>query len=46
LRAYIQAGMGGAVPRPEISGNDLHDLIYFMRRTDRHNSNFQRILRL
>jgi hypothetical protein len=32
LAAYIQAGMGGAVPRPEMVGNDLRDYIYFIRR--------------
>ena len=33
LAAYIQAGMRGTVPRPEITGNDLPDLIYWIRRT-------------
>jgi len=33
LAAYIQGGMGGTVPRPEITGNDLRDLIYWNRRT-------------
>ena len=32
LAAYIHAGMGGTVPRPEITGNDLRDLIYWIRR--------------
>ena len=32
LAAYIQNGMGGSVPRPEITGNDLRDLIYFIRK--------------
>jgi hypothetical protein len=32
LGAFIQAGMGGAVPRPEITGNDLRDYVYFIRR--------------
>ena len=32
LGNYIQSGMGGSVPRPEITGNDLRDLIYFVRR--------------
>jgi hypothetical protein len=32
LATYIQGGMGGSVPRPEISGRDLRDLIYFVRR--------------
>lgn len=31
LGAYIQAGMGGSVPRPEITGNDLRALIYHIR---------------
>jgi hypothetical protein len=33
LAAFIQAGMGGSVPRPEITGNDLRDLIYYIRRS-------------
>ena len=32
LGAYIQAGMGGFVPRPEIVGNALRDYIYSIRR--------------
>jgi hypothetical protein len=32
LGNYLQSGMGGSVPRPEITGNDLRDLIYFVRR--------------
>src|ERR1700730_10021347 len=32
LGAYIQAGMGGSVPRPEIVGNALRDYIYAIRR--------------
>lgn len=32
LATYIQAGMGGTVPRPELTGDDLRDLIYFIRR--------------
>ena len=39
LGAYIQAGMDGTVPRPEITGNDLRDLIYFIRRTALEGSN-------
>ena len=31
LAAYIQQGFGGSVPRPEITGNDMRDLIYFIR---------------
>jgi hypothetical protein len=33
LTAYIQAGLGGSVPRPEFTGNNLRDLIYYIRRT-------------
>jgi hypothetical protein len=33
LGAYIQGGMGGSVPRPEFTGRDLRDLIYFIRRS-------------
>jgi hypothetical protein len=32
LGTYIQAGFGGSVPRPEITGRDLRDLIYYIRR--------------
>ena len=32
LATYIQNGMGGSVPRPEITGNALRDLIYWIRR--------------
>jgi hypothetical protein len=32
LGAYIQSGMGGTVPRPEITGNDLRNFIYHIRR--------------
>ena len=32
LGALIRAGFGGSQPRPEISGRDLRDLIYFIRR--------------
>ena len=31
LAAYIQQGFGGSVPRPEITGNDLRNLIFFIR---------------
>ncbi len=31
LAAYIQGGMGGSTARPEISGQDLAGLIYFLR---------------
>jgi hypothetical protein len=33
LAAYIQDSMGGSTPRPEITGNDLRDVIYFIRQT-------------
>jgi hypothetical protein len=33
LATYIRAGMGGSVPRPELTGNDLRDLIYYIRRS-------------
>jgi hypothetical protein len=32
LAAFIQSGMGGVVPRPEMTGNDLRDYIYYIRR--------------
>jgi hypothetical protein len=32
LAAFIQSGMGGMVPRPEIVGNQLRDYIYAIRR--------------
>jgi hypothetical protein len=32
LGAYIQSGMGGSVPRPEIVGDSLRDYIYYIRR--------------
>jgi hypothetical protein len=32
LGAYIQGGMAGSISRPEITGRDLRDLIYFIRR--------------
>jgi hypothetical protein len=32
LGAYIRSGMGGRTPRPELTGNDLRDFIYFIRR--------------
>lgn len=31
LATYIQAGMGGTVPRPEITGEPLADLMYWIR---------------
>lgn len=31
LAAYIQAGMGGGTPRPEITGTNLCDLIFYIR---------------
>jgi hypothetical protein len=33
LAAYLQGGAGGSVPRPELTGNDLRNLIYFIRRS-------------
>jgi len=33
LGAYLQSGADGAIPRPEITGNDLRNLIYYIRRT-------------
>ena len=32
LAGFIQSGMGGRVTRPELTGNDLRDFIYFVRR--------------
>jgi len=32
LGRYIQAGMGGRTPRGEFNGNDLRDIIYWLRR--------------
>jgi len=32
LEAEIHSGWGGSVPRPEITGRDLRDLIFFVRR--------------
>jgi hypothetical protein len=32
IATYIQAGMGGLTPRPELTGNDLRDYIYYIRR--------------
>jgi hypothetical protein len=40
LGAYIQSGMGSSVPRPEITGNDLRDLIYFIRINTAAGSNY------
>ena len=31
LRTFVQGGMGGSTPRPEITGNDWRDLYYFIR---------------
>jgi len=33
LAAYLQAGAEGSVPRPELTGNDLRNLVYYIRRT-------------
>ena len=32
LKAFIQSGFGGAVALPEITGDDLDDLVYWIRR--------------
>ncbi len=32
LATYIRSGMGGATPYTEITGNDMADLIYYIRR--------------
>ena len=32
LQAYLLSGAEGSVPRPEITGNDLRDLTYFVRK--------------
>jgi hypothetical protein len=32
LAAFIQSGYGGAISRPEFTGDDLADLIYYIRR--------------
>lgn len=31
IARYIQAGMGGSVPRPEITGRDVRDAVYYFR---------------
>ncbi len=33
LGTYLQNGAEGTVPRPEITGNDLRNLVYYIRRT-------------
>lgn len=33
LATYLQNGAEGSVPRPELTGNDLRNVIYFIRRT-------------
>jgi hypothetical protein len=33
LAAFIQSGFGGASPRPEFTGDDLNDVIYWIRRS-------------
>lgn len=33
LATYLQSGAEGAVPRPELTGNDLRNVIYYIRRT-------------
>ncbi len=38
LVAHIQAGLGGAVPRPELTGNTLRNMVYQMMRTSHQGS--------
>jgi hypothetical protein len=33
VATYLQNGAEGSVPRPELTGNDLRNVIYFIRRT-------------
>lgn len=33
LATYIQNGAEGSIPRPEVTGNDLRNVIYFIRRS-------------
>jgi hypothetical protein len=33
LAAYLQSGAEGSVPRPELTGNDLRNVIYYIRRS-------------
>jgi NHL repeat-containing protein len=33
LGSYLQAGADGSVPRPELTGSDLRNVIYYIRRT-------------
>jgi hypothetical protein len=33
LGTYLQSGADGSVPRPELTGNDLRNVIYYIRRT-------------
>lgn len=33
LGSYLQSGADGSVPRPELTGNDLRNVIYYIRRT-------------
>jgi hypothetical protein len=33
LGTYLQNGADGSVPRPELTGNDLRNVIYYIRRT-------------
>jgi hypothetical protein len=33
LATYLQSGADGSVPRPELTGNDLRNVIYYIRRT-------------
>jgi hypothetical protein len=38
LATYLQGGAQGSVPRPELTGNDLRNLIYYIRRTSQGGS--------
>jgi hypothetical protein len=38
LVGYIQGGMGGSVQRPELTGNPLRYLVYYMQRNTTHGS--------
>jgi hypothetical protein len=33
LATFIQSGMGGSVPRPELTGDDVADLVYWIKRS-------------
>jgi hypothetical protein len=38
LTGYIQGGMGGTVPRPELTGNPLRYMFHYMQRNTPHGS--------